>query len=68
MNGQSLTTLALCLLHSSDFAAGIFGKKFVEPVLNACNVAVGTVGIDTVKVIVDSNVADIVLRECVVDV
>ncbi len=68
IDGQSLATLALCFLHGSDFAAGIFGEKFVKPVLDTCNIAVGAVGIDAVKVVVDGNVPHIVLRESVVDV
>ena len=43
-------------------------EKLVEPVLDARNVAVGTVGIDGVKVIVDGNIAHIVLRESEVDI
>ena len=40
----------------------------LEPVLNARNVAVGTVGLDGVKVIVDGNITHIVLRESEVDI
>ena len=45
-----------------------FAKKLVEPVLYTGDVAVGAVGIDSIKVVVDGNVANIILRECVVDV
>lgn len=40
----------------------------LEPVLDTRNVAVGTVGIDGVKVIVDGNITHIVLREREVDI
>lgn len=68
MDGQSLATLALCFLHRTNLSARVFCKKFVEPVFDAGNIAVGAVRIDTVKVVVDGNVPNIVLRECVVDV
>ena len=63
-----LATLALCFLHSTNFAARILCEKLVEPVFDTSNVAVGAVGIDTVKVVVDGNVANIILWESVVDV
>lgn len=68
IGGQGNAAFALCLIDSTNFAAGVLGKKFVEPVLNARNVAVGTVGIDGVKVIVDGNITHIVLRESEVDI
>ena len=40
----------------------------VEPVLNACHVAVGAVGIDGVEVVVDGNIPHAVLRKRVVDI
>ena len=40
----------------------------IKPVFDTGNIAVGAVGIDAVKVVIDSNVANIVLRESVVDV
>ena len=49
-------------------AAGVFGKKLVKPVLDARNIAVGTVGVDGVKVVVDGNIPNIVLREREVDI
>ena len=63
-----LATLALCFLHSTNFAARILCEKLVEPVFDTSNVAVGAVGIDTVKVVVDGNVANIILWESVIDV
>ena len=68
MNGQPLATLTLCLLHCTNLSACVFCEKLVEPVLYTGNIAVGTVGIDTVKVVVDGNVPNIVLWKCVVDV
>lgn len=32
VGGQRYATFTLCFLHSTDFAAGIFGEKLVEPV------------------------------------
>ena len=40
----------------------------LEPVLDARNIAVGTVGVDGVKMVVDGNIAHIVLWECEVDI
>lgn len=40
----------------------------IEPVFDTGNVAIGAVGVDAVKVVVDGDVADIVLRESVVDI
>ena len=68
MDGQPLATFALCFLHSTNFAARILCEKLVEPVFDTSNVAVGAVGIDTVKVVVDGNVANIILWESVIDV
>ena len=65
---QRYTTLALCFLHRSDFAAGIFGKKFVKPVFDTGNIAVCAVGVDGVKVVVDGNISHIVFRESEVDI
>jgi len=68
IDGQRNAAFALCLIDGTDLAAGIFGEKLIEPVLNARNVAVGTVGIDGVKMVVDGNIPHIVLRECEVDI
>ena len=68
VGGQALSTLALCLVDGTDFAAGILGIPLIEPVLNACHVAVGAVGIDGVKVVVDGNIPHAVLRKRVVDI
>ena len=50
---QGYTTLALCFLHSPDFAAGVFGEKLVKPVFDTGNIAICAVGVDGVKVVVD---------------
>ena len=68
MNGQSFATLTLCLLHRTNLSARVLGEKFVKPVFDTGNIAVGAVGVGAVKMVVDGNVANIVLRESVVDV
>ena len=68
IGGQGNAAFALRLIDSTNFAAGVLGKKLVEPVLDTRNVAVGTVGIDGVKMVVDGNIAHIVLWECEVDI
>ena len=68
IDGQRNAAFALCLIDSTDLAAGVFGEKLVEPVLDARNIAVGTVGVDGVKMVVDGNIAHIVLWECEVDI
>ena len=40
----------------------------LEPVLDARNIAVGTVGVDGVKMVVDGNIPHIVFRESEVDI
>lgn len=54
--------------NGTDFAAGIFGIPLIEPVLNACHVAVGAVGIDGDEVVVDGNIPHAILRKRVVDI
>ena len=68
MNSQSLATLTFCFLHRTNLATRVLCKKLIEPVFDTGDVAVGAVRIDAVIVVVDGNVANIVLRECVVDV
>lgn len=68
IDSQRNTAFALCLIDGTDLAAGAFGEKLVEPVLNACNIAVCAVGVDGVKMVIDGNLAHIVLRECEVDI
>ena len=65
---QRYATLTFCFLHSPDFAARIFGEKFVKPVFDTGNIAVCAVGVDGVKVVVDGNIPHIVLRESEVDI
>lgn len=54
--------------NGTDFAAGILGIPLIEPVLNACHVAVGAVGIDGDEVVVDGNIPHAVLSKRVVDI
>ena len=54
--------------YSGVFAAGILGIPLIEPVLNACHVAVGAVGVNGVEVVVDGNIPHAVLRKRVVDI
>ena len=68
IGGQGNAAFTLCRIDSTNFSASVFGKKLVEPVLDTRNVAVGTVGIDGVKMIVDGNVPHIVLRKSKVDI
>lgn len=43
-------------------------RDVLEPVLDARNVAVGAVGVNGIEVVVDGNIAHIVLRKCEVDI
>ena len=65
---QRYATLTFCFLHSPDFAARIFGEKFVKPVFDTGNIAVCAVGIDGVKVVVDGNIPHIVLWKSKVNI
>ena len=60
--------LALGLLYRTDFAAGILGKKLIEPVFDSRNIVVGTIGVNGVKVVVDGNIAHTIFRESEVDI
>ena len=51
-----------------DFAAGIFCKKLVEPVLDTCHIVIRAVGVDGVKVVVDGNIPHAVLWKREVDI
>ena len=68
VGGQAFSALSLCLVDGTDFAAGILGIPLIEPVLNACHVAVGAVGVNGVEVVVDGNIPHAVLRKRVVDI
>ena len=68
VGGQALSTLALCLVDGTDFAAGILGIPLIEPVLDTCYVAVGAVGVNGVEVVVDGNIPHTVLRKRIVDI
>ena len=68
VGSQSFSTLTLRFVDGTDFAAGVFGKKLVKPVLDACNVVVGAVGVNGVEVVVDGNIPHAVLRKRVVDI
>ena len=63
VGGQALSTLTLCLVDGTDFAAGILGIPLIEPVLDTCHVAVGAVGVNSVEVVVDGNIPHAVLEE-----
>ena len=63
IGSQRNTTLTLCFVDSSDFAAGVTGVKLVEPVLDACKIVVHAVRVRGVKVIVDGNETDAILRK-----
>ena len=65
---QRYATLALCFLHSPDFAACVFGEKLVKPVFDTRHIVVGAVGVDGVKVVVDGNIADAVFWKSEVDI
>ena len=65
---QRYATLTLCFLHSPNFAAGVLGEKLVKPVFDTGNIAVCAVGVDGVKVVVDSNISHIVFWESEVDI
>ena len=60
--------LALGLLYRTDFAAGILGKKLIEPVFDSRNIVVGAVGINCVKVVVDGDIAHTIFRKSKIDV
>ena len=68
VGGQALSALPLCLVDGTDFAAGILGIPLIEPILDACHVAVGAVGVNGVEVVVDGNIPHAVLRKRVVDI
>ena len=69
MDGH-LSTIAptLAFVTARNLSASCPLQKFVEPVFDTGNVTVGAVRVDAVKVVVDGDVADIVLRESVVDI
>ena len=60
--------LALGLLYRTDFAAGILGKKLIEPVFDSRNIIIGAVGVNGVKVVVDGNIAHTIFRKSEVDI
>ena len=68
VGSQSFSTLTLRFVDGTDFAAGVFGKKLVKPVLDACHVVVGAIGVNGVEVVVDGNIPHAVLRKRVVDI
>ena len=65
VHGQTLTTFALCLVDRTDFTAGIFCEKLIEPVLDTCNIVVRAVGVNGVEVVVDGNLFDSLLSNLV---
>ena len=64
---QPFTTLTLCLVDRTDFAAGIPRIKLVEPVPDSGKIVVDAVGIDCVIVVIDGNEADAMLGKGEVD-
>jgi len=60
---QRNTSLTPCLVHSTNLAAGVTGVKLVEPVLDACKIVVHAIRVRRIKVIVDGNETDTVLRK-----
>lgn len=60
--------LALGLLYRTNLAAGILGKKLIEPVFDSRNIVVGTVGVNGVKVVVDGDIAHTIFRKSEVDI
>ena len=61
-------TLAFCFVDCPDLPAGIAGIKLIEPVLDASEVIVHTVGVDGVVVVVDGDVPYSMLGENKVDI
>ena len=68
IGGQRYATFTLCFLHSTDFATGIFGEIFIEPVFDTCHVALGAVHVDGIVVVIDGDISNTALRECDVDI
>ena len=60
---QRYPPFPLRFLNGPDFAAGIPGIKFVEPVLYPGKIIVYAVGVNGIIVVVDGNKPDAVLRE-----
>ena len=65
---ELLASFTLCFIDRTDFTTGIFDEKFVEPVLDTCNIVIRAVGVNGIKVVVDGNIPNAVLRESVVDI
>ena len=60
--------LVFCLLYSTDFAAGIFCEKLIEPVFDTRHVAFGAVHVDGIEVVIDGNISDTAFRKYDVDI
>ena len=60
--------LDLLIAHALMILCHSLFEVVIEPVFNTGNVTVGAVGVDAVKVVVDGDVADIVLRESIIDI
>ena len=63
IGGQRNTPFPLCLVDCPDFPAGVTGIELVEPVLDSGEVIVDTVGIGGIKIVIDGDEANAVLRE-----
>ena len=68
ISGQRYAAFTLCFLHSTDFAAGIFGEKLVKPVFDTCHVALGAVHVDGIEVVIDGDISNTAFREYDVDI
>ncbi len=57
------TPFPLGFLYGTNFTAGIPGIKLIEPVLDACKIVVGAIGVNGVEIVVDGNVVNAILRK-----
>ena len=60
---QRNTSFSLGFLHGTNFAAGISRIKLIEPVFDACKIVIGAVGVDSVEIVIDGNIAHTILRK-----
>jgi len=67
IDGKTVAALALCLLYSTDFAAGVARIKLVKPVFYSGKIVVNAVGVDGVVIVIDGNEAHTVFGKGEVD-
>ena len=60
---QRKSFFSLCLLNSSDLAAGISGIEFIKPVFDTGKVIVDAVRVIGIKVIIDGDIPDPIFWE-----